>query len=56
MESGAEVSKAVLEFATALGLLASVPAAPAVAASLSFVGIARNGLNYYKRKLIKSLR
>ncbi|NJK48350.1 hypothetical protein HC931_09315 [Candidatus Gracilibacteria bacterium] len=53
MESGAEVSKAVLEFATALGLLASVPAAPAVAASLSFVGIARNGLKLLQEKTNK---
>ncbi|WP_017318318.1 pentapeptide repeat-containing protein [Mastigocladopsis repens] len=44
-ESGAEVSKAALEFMIALGLLASVPAAPVVAAGLSFVGITRKGLN-----------
>jgi hypothetical protein len=44
VESSAEVSKAVLEFAIALGILASVPNAPVVAAGLSFVGIARKGL------------
>jgi hypothetical protein len=43
-ETGAEVSKAVLEFAIALGLLAAVPAAPIAAAGLSFVGIARKGV------------
>ncbi|MHC5825676.1 MAG: hypothetical protein ACYT04_59965, partial [Nostoc sp.] len=43
-ESGAEVSKAVLEFAIALGVLATAPSAPVVAAGLSFVGIARKGL------------
>ncbi len=44
VQSGAEVSQAVLEFAIALGVLASVPTAPVVAAALPFVGIARKGL------------
>ncbi|MEH1801100.1 MAG: pentapeptide repeat-containing protein [Nostoc sp.] len=44
VESGAEVTKATLEFAIALGLLASVPSAPVFAAGLAFVGIGRQGL------------
>ncbi|MHC5770569.1 MAG: NACHT domain-containing protein [Nostoc sp.] len=44
VESGAEVTKAALEFAIALGVLASVPSAPVVAAGLAFVGIGRQGL------------
>ncbi|MBD2535756.1 pentapeptide repeat-containing protein [Nostoc flagelliforme FACHB-838] len=44
VESGAEVTKAALEFAIALGVLASVPSAPIVAAGLAFVGIGRKGL------------
>ena len=44
VESGAEVTKAALEFAIALGVLASVPSAPVVAAGLAFVGIGRKGL------------
>ncbi|MBD2249498.1 hypothetical protein [Nostoc sp. FACHB-888] len=44
VESGAEVTKAALEFAVALGVLASVPSAPVVAAGLAFVGIGRQGL------------
>jgi len=50
VETGAEVSKAVLEFAIALGLLAAVPAAPIAAAGLSFVGIARKGVKLYREK------
>ena len=50
VETGAEVSKAVLEFAIALGLLAAVPAAPIAAAGLSFVGIARKGVRLYREK------
>lgn len=44
VESGAEVTKAALEFAIALGVLASVPSAPVVAAGLAFVGIGHQGL------------
>jgi hypothetical protein len=44
VESGAEVTKAALEFAIALGVLASVPSAPVFAAGLAFVGIGRQGL------------
>ncbi|WP_277926826.1 MULTISPECIES: NACHT domain-containing protein [Nostoc] len=44
VESGVEVTKAALEFAIALGVLASVPSAPVVAAGLAFVGIGRQGL------------
>ncbi|MEQ9548251.1 MAG: hypothetical protein RIM23_01335 [Coleofasciculus sp. G3-WIS-01] len=47
-EAGAEVSKAGLELAIALGLLGT-PAAP-VAAGLSFVGLARKGVNLYRNK------
>ncbi|MBD2255351.1 pentapeptide repeat-containing protein [Nostoc parmelioides] len=43
-ESGAEITKAGLEFAIALGVLATAPSAPVIAAGLSFVGIARSGL------------
>jgi hypothetical protein len=50
VETGAEVSKAVLELAIALGLLAAVPAAPIAAAGLSFVGIARKGVRLYREK------
>ncbi|HEY9801522.1 MAG TPA: pentapeptide repeat-containing protein [Leptolyngbyaceae cyanobacterium] len=50
IESGAEVSNAVLEFAIALGVLASVPSAPVVAAALPFVGIARKGLALLREK------
>ncbi|WYL96716.1 MAG: pentapeptide repeat-containing protein [Gloeotrichia echinulata IR180] len=49
VESGAEVSKAVLEFAIALGVLAA-PSASVIAAGLSFVGIARNGLKLLSEK------
>lgn len=45
IESGAEVSKAGLELAIALGML--TPLAP-VAAGLSFVGLARRGLQFYR--------
>ncbi|MFP5271521.1 NACHT domain-containing protein [Coleofasciculus sp.] len=50
-EAGAEVSKAGLELAIALGLFAT-PAAPvaAVAAGLSFVGLTRKGVNLYRDK------
>lgn len=50
VESGAEVSKAVLEFAIALGVLASRPPVSVIAAGLSFVGIARNGLKLLSQK------
>jgi len=54
VESGAEVSKAVLEFAIAIGVLATAPSASAsasvIAAGLSFVGIARNGLELLSQK------
>jgi hypothetical protein len=55
VETGAEVSKAVLEFAIALGLLAAMPAAPIAAAGLSFVGIARKGVKLYREKTNKEL-
>jgi len=55
VETGAEVSKAVLEFAVALGLLAAVPAAPIAAAGLSFVGIARKGVKLYREKTNQEL-
>ena len=60
LEAGAEVSKAVLEFAIALGLLAAVPAAavpaaPIAAAGLSFVGIARKGVKLYREKTNQEL-
>ena len=55
VETGAEVSKAVLEFAIALGLLAAVPAAPIAAAGLSFVGIARKGVKLYREKTNQEL-
>src|SRR4028119_481596 len=55
VETGAEVSKAVLEFAIALGLLAAMPAAPIAAAGLSFVGIARKGVKLYRKKTNKAL-
>jgi hypothetical protein len=55
VETGAEVSKAVLEFAIALGLLAAVPSAPIAAAGLSFVGIARKGVKLYREKANKEL-
>jgi uncharacterized protein YjbI with pentapeptide repeats len=55
VETGAEVSKAVLEFAIALGLLAAVPAAPIAAAGLSFVGIASKGVKLYREKTNKEL-
>ncbi|MEQ9624124.1 pentapeptide repeat-containing protein [Coleofasciculus chthonoplastes] len=50
-EAGAEVSKAGLELAIALGLLGT-PAAPmaAIPAGLSFVGLARKGVNLYRDK------
>ncbi|WP_341528558.1 hypothetical protein WKK05_04275 [Nostoc sp. UHCC 0302] len=50
MESGAEVTKAALEFAIALGVLASLPSAPVVAAGLSFVSIGRKGLELLRDK------
>ncbi|ODG96220.1 hypothetical protein A4S05_19610 [Nostoc sp. KVJ20] len=50
VESGAEVTKAALEFAIALGVLASVPSAPVVAAGLSFVSIGRKGLELLHEK------
>ena len=50
VETGAEVSKAVLEFAIALGLVAAIPAAPIAAAGLSFVGIASRGVKLYREK------
>ncbi|WP_223280147.1 pentapeptide repeat-containing protein [Nostoc sp. PA-18-2419] len=53
VESGAEVSKAVLEFAIALGVLTTAPAAPVIAAGLSFVGIARKGLTSLREKTNK---
>jgi hypothetical protein len=53
VETGAEVSKAVLEFAIAMDLLAAVPAAPIAAAELSFVGIARKGVKLYREKTNK---
>lgn len=56
VEAGAEVSKAVLEFAIALGLLCAIPAAPIAAAGLSFVGIARKGVRLYREKTNKELR
>ncbi|MEQ9371238.1 MAG: pentapeptide repeat-containing protein [Coleofasciculus chthonoplastes F3-SA18-01] len=50
-EAGAEVSKAGLELAIALGLLGT-PAAPlaVIPAGLSFVGLARKGVNLYRDK------
>jgi hypothetical protein len=51
-EFGAEVSKAVLEFAIAVGLLVAPPVA-AVAAGLSFVGIATRGIKLYREKVNK---
>ena len=54
-EAGAEVSKAVLELAIALGLLSAIPAAPVVAAGMSFVGIARRGVNLFREKTQKEL-
>ncbi len=47
IESGAEVSKAGLELAIALGMF--TPLAP-VAAGLSFVGLARRGLQFYRER------
>lgn len=47
IESGAEVSKAGLEFAIALGML--TPLAP-IAAGLSFVGLARRVLQFYRER------
>ena len=55
VETGAEVSKAVLEFAIALGLLAAVPVAPIAAAGLSFVGLAIRGVRLYREKSGKEL-
>jgi len=55
VETGAEVSKAVLEFAIALGLLAAMPAAPIAAAGLSFVGIASKGVKLYREKTNEEL-
>ena len=51
-EAGAEVSKAGLELAIALGLLGT-PAAPvaAIPAGLSFVGLTRKGVNLYRDKV-----
>ncbi len=51
VESGAEVTKAGLELAIALGILASVPSAPVVAAGLSFVGLTRKGLDLLREKI-----
>ncbi|MEH1954739.1 pentapeptide repeat-containing protein [Nostoc sp.] len=56
VESGAEVSQAVLEFAIALGVLATAPSAPVIAAGLSFVGIARNGLTLLREKTNKEFK
>ncbi|HAX75029.1 MAG TPA: hypothetical protein DCY88_04130 [Cyanobacteria bacterium UBA11372] len=50
-ESGAEVSKAVLELAIALGWLA--PPVAIAAAGLSFVGIATRGIKFYREKVNK---
>lgn len=50
VESGAEVTKAALEFAIALGVLGGVPSAPVVAAGLSFVSIGRKGLGLLHEK------
>jgi uncharacterized protein YjbI with pentapeptide repeats len=44
VESGAEVSKAVLDFAIAFGIFGTATTAPVISAGLSFVGIARKGL------------
>nr|MDZ8061889.1 pentapeptide repeat-containing protein [Nostoc sp. EkiNYC01] len=52
VESGAEITKAGLEFAIALGL-ATMPTVPVVAAGLSFVGIARTGLKLLHEKTNK---
>ncbi|MEQ8999740.1 MAG: pentapeptide repeat-containing protein [Coleofasciculus sp. B1-GNL1-01] len=51
-ETGAEVSKAGLELAIALGLLGT-PAAPVavIPAGLSFVGLTRKGVNLYRGKV-----
>ncbi|MEQ8538239.1 MAG: pentapeptide repeat-containing protein [Coleofasciculus sp. D1-CHI-01] len=51
-EAGAEVSKAGLELAIALGLLGT-PAAPVavIPAGLSFVGLTRKGVNLYRDKV-----
>ena len=51
-EAGAEVSKASLELAIALGLLGT-PAAPVavIPAGLSFVGLTRKGVNLYRGKV-----
>lgn len=56
VESGAEVSKAILEFAIALGVLATAPSAPVIAAGLSFVGIARNSLTLLREKTNKEFK
>lgn len=55
-EAGAEVSKAGLELAIALGLLGT-PAAPVavIPAGLSFVGLTRKGVNLYRNKGTTSL-
>lgn len=52
-EAGAEVSKAVLELAIAIGWLSAIPSAPVAAAGLSFVGIARQGVNLFRDKAHK---
>lgn len=53
VEAGAEVSKAVLELAIAIGLLSTSPSAPVVVAGLSFVGIARQGIKLFRNKAHK---
>lgn len=50
VESGAEITKASLEFAIALGVLTTAPSAPVIAAGLSFVGLARKGLGLLRDK------
>jgi hypothetical protein len=54
VETGAEVSEVVLEFAIALSLLTAVPVAQ-IAAGLSFVGIASKGVKLYREKTNKEL-
>lgn len=54
-EAGASVTKAVLELAIALGLLSAIPAAPVLAAGLSFAGITRRGVNLFREKTNQEL-
>ncbi|WP_414548774.1 hypothetical protein [Anabaena sp. CCY 0017] len=56
VESGAEVTKAGLELAIVLGILASVPSAPVAAAALSFVGLTRKGLDLLHEKINQKVK